>query len=194
MVENLAYYSKIEYNIAKYFSVTRKVREKMQYSAQRQSGSVIVYTIVGVLLAAAAVGAIIVAQNRGNQQIASRPITEAPQAPEDNSESEAQSDKQSEEAKQQQAQKEAAEKKAAEDKAKADAVAKQQADEKKAAEAAQQQAAAAAASPMARTGGAAQSAGNLPTTGPVEDTLSMVIGLTAILGAGYLYYHFGRRG
>lgn len=39
---------------------------------------------------------------------------------------------------------------------------------------------------MARTGGAvAQSANNLPTTGPVEDTLSMVIGLTAILGAGY---------
>lgn len=164
----------------------------MQYSAQRQSGSAIVYVIVGVLLTVVAIGAIIVAQNRGGEQIATRPITEAPQT--QGGDAESNPPKQTEEEKQQQAQKEAADKKAAEDKAAADAAAKKQAEDEKAAETAQQQAAA-AASPMARTGGAvAQSANNLPTTGPVEDTLSMVIGLTAILGAGYFYYHFGRRG
>lgn len=165
----------------------------MQYSAQRQSGSAIVYVIVGVLLTVVAIGAIIVAQNRGGEQIATRPITEAPQA--QGGDAESNPPKQTEEEKQQQAQKEAADKKAAEDKAAADAAAKKQAEDKKAAETTAQQQAAAAASPMARTGGAvAQSANNLPTTGPVEDTLSMVTGLTAILGAGYFYYHFGRRG
>lgn len=176
----------------------------MQYSDQRQSGSAIVYVIVGVLLVAASIGAIIVAQNRGGQQIATRPVTEAPQGTDNSSDSQG-ADNQQKTSEQQQKEKDqqeqdkkaAAEKqRLADEKAKADADAKRAADEKAAADkaAAEQQATATAGGPMARTG-ASQSASHLPTTGPVEDTLSMVVGLVALLGAGYGYYHFGvRRG
>ena len=100
----------------------------MQATAQRQSGSVIVYVIVGVLLTALAVGAIIVAQNRGGQQIASQPATEAPQSETGNTPDAQQPDKdKSADEQQQKAEKEAAEKKVAADKA------KQQAEAKKAA-------------------------------------------------------------
>lgn len=171
----------------------------MQVSNQRQSGSVIIYVIVGVLLAVLAVGAIIVAQNRGGLQIAQRPSTQAPQSGTSNTPADQpQGDNKSNE----QAQKEQADKKAAEQKAQQDAAAKKQADDKAAADkaaadkkAAEQQAAqqqaAATSGPMARTD--VPSASHLPTTGPVEDTLSMVVGLMAILGAGYFYYHYGRR-
>lgn len=37
------------------------------------------------------------------------------------------------------------------------------------------------------TAGAQVTTGELPTTGPAEDLLSMVIGLVAIVGAGYVY-------
>lgn len=166
----------------------------MQVSNQRQSGSVIIYVIVGVLLAVLAVGAIIVAQNRGGLQIAQRPSTQAPQSGTSNTPADQpQGDNKSNE----QAQKEQADKKAAEQKAQQDAAAKKQADDKAAADkaaadkkAAEQQAAA-TSGPMARTD--VPSASHLPTTGPVEDTLSMVVGLMAILGAGYFYYHYGRR-
>lgn len=176
----------------------------MQNSTQRQSGSVVVYGIVGVVLAALAVGAIVVAQHRGGVRIASQPATEAPRESGSESTTPSPSQGQSQDnkaAEQAQADKEAADKKAAEDKARQDVEAKKKADEKAAADkkaaderAAQQQTAAAAtpAGPMAQTGGV-QSASHLPTTGPVEDTLSMVVGLMAILGAGYFYYHYGRR-
>ena len=166
----------------------------MEYSAQRQSGSVIVYAIVGVLLAAAAVGAIIVAQNRGSQQGASRPLTEAPQTQNQGDDDKSKSTDQA--AKDQAAkEKTAADQQAAKEKAQAEA--KKQAEEKLAADkkaaeekvTADQQAA--AAGPMARAG--ADQSASLPTTGPADDMLSMLIGIVAITGAGYFYYHFGRR-
>lgn len=35
--------------------------------------------------------------------------------------------------------------------------------------------------------------GPLPETGPATDILASVIGLMAIVGSGYVYYHFGRK-
>ncbi len=49
----------------------------------------------------------------------------------------------------------------------------------------------AASGPMSRTGG--QHPTDLPETGPTEDLLMMTIGLLAIMGSGYAYYHFGRK-
>lgn len=34
---------------------------------------------------------------------------------------------------------------------------------------------------------------DLPETGPTSSTLSSVLGLMAIVGSGYVYYHFGRK-
>lgn len=171
----------------------------MEYSAQRQAGSVVVYVLVGVLLAAVAVGAIIMAQNRGGQQDVSQPAVETPPTPVSQNNDKKAADTQ-------QADKAAKDKMAAEDKAakeKAQAEAKKQAEDKltadkkaaedkAAAKKESQQVAVATDGPMARTGGS--QAGTLPTTGPAEDALGIVVGLVAIAGAGYFYYHFGRRG
>lgn len=179
----------------------------MEYSAQKQSGSTIVYVIVGIVLAAASVGAIIVAQHRGSQQVASQPSTEVVQRPADSSDSEEDEKQATDSANREKAEKEKAEKaRQAEEKAKR-AEEQKQADEKAAAErekevaakeeaarkqAEQGQVAESAQGPMARTGVDTQ-VGSLPETGPIEDTLGMVVGVIAILGAGYFYYHFGGR-
>lgn len=183
----------------------------MEYSAQKQSGSTIVYVIVGIVLAAASVGAIIVAQHRGERQVVSQPSAGVVQTPQDSSDSakdknqddaqssesgnretsekeKAEADKQAKEkAKRAEEQKQADEKAAAE--REKEATAKEEAARKQAEQA---QAAVNEQGPMARTGVDTQ-AGSLPETGPVEDTLGIVIGIIAILGAGYFYYHFGGR-
>ena len=169
----------------------------MRYSTQ-QAGSVVVYAIVGVLLVAATVGAIIVAKNRGDQQIATRPTEPVVEQSDAKDETPAKDVDKKDEKNTEDAKKEA-EEKAAREKAQEEAkkIAEEKvAAEKKAAEekAAQEQQVAAqvtADGPMARTGGDQGAA--LPTTGPVEDLLGMVTGLVVIAGAGYLYYHFGQR-
>ncbi len=178
----------------------------MQYSAQRQSGSVIVYVIVGVLLAAATVGAIIVAQNRGDQRIASRPTTETSQdrdtPPAQTDDEEADKDateqKAAEEKSRAEAERQAKEKEKEKEKAAAEQrAAEQEAEEQKAKEqaVAEQEEAAQQSDTLAQTGGEQPTAAdNLPTTGPVQDTLGAVIGLIAIASAGYVYYHSFRRG
>ncbi len=167
----------------------------MGYSRQRQSGSVVVYTIVSVLLAAMVIGAIIVAKNRASQQITTPPSEEvATQESEEQSTEDSKETAQDADKGQEDTDKEAEETAARE---KAQEEAKKLAEERAAAE---QEAAATqdqdetqvnSDGPMARTGGAQGSA--LPTTGPVEDLLGMVTGLLVIVGAGYLYYHYGQR-
>lgn len=173
----------------------------MEYSVQHQSGSVITYVIVGVLLAAVSVGAIIVAQHRGSQQLAGQPpagISQPAQdTPKENNTS-SEKDEARTEAKDEKAQEAAAKKKAAEEAQQREAKEQREEKEREAAEATtsttqeQQTPVVDVDGPMARTGGA-QPADALPTTGPVEDTLSMVIGLLAISSAGYFYYHAVRR-
>lgn len=172
---------------------------------QQQSGSIIIFVIVGVLLAAAVVGGIVLVQKRGNetantevaspfgaQQQEGRVDDKEPSAEEQNS----QEDK---EAKQKaEAEKKAAEgKKAQEERAAQEAKEKELAERAAAAEQSRQKPAAnedasVSPGPIARTGGGVQP-DDLPTTGPVEDALAATFGLMAIFGAGYVYYHYGRK-
>lgn len=168
------------------------------YTAERQSGSIVIYIVVGLLLAALAVGAVIVAQHRGSQQIASRPAGEPTQQRDDAPAEENTTDEDEKQAEKEAADKKAADEKAAQEEAEAEKRAEQKriAEEEAAKREAESQASDAQeesqTGPMARAGGP-QAASNLPTTGPVEDTLGMVVGMIAIFGAGYFYYHATRR-
>ncbi|KKW01444.1 MAG: hypothetical protein UY35_C0028G0010 [Candidatus Saccharibacteria bacterium GW2011_GWC2_48_9] len=168
------------------------------YTAERRSGSIVIYVIVGVLLAALAVGAVIVAQHRGSQQIASRPAGEPTQQRDEAPTEENTTDEDEEQAEKEAAEKKAADEKAAQEEAEAEKRAEQKriAEEEAAKKEAESEASDAPeqdqSGPMAQAGGP-QTASNLPTTGPVEDTLGMVVGMVAIFGAGYFYYHATRR-
>jgi flagellar biosynthesis GTPase FlhF len=176
-------------------------------SSHRQSGFSVVYVIVGVLLTAAVVGGIMMAQLRGRTVPTGSTIaTNQGQNKQDTSGS-GQSQSTTEKEKQTAAEKADAEKKAAEEKAAADkqAAEKKAADEKAAAAAKQQttqstpsttaqsgnaaSGSSAGSGPMARTATGSQ----MPTTGPTEDALGSAFGLIALVGAGYVYYTYGRR-
>lgn len=186
---------------------------------QQQSGSVIVFTLVGIVLAAAVVGGIIMAQKRGSTAtVATQPASQqqdgrvdgdAPKS-EKEKKAEEKAKKDAEAKKKAEAEKKAKEKKANEQKSEEQkakeraAREKREAEEKRLAEQAaeaertQQDQTPAPASdatvspgPIARTGG--PHPGGLPETGPVEDMLAAVFGLVAIFGAGYVYYHYGRK-
>lgn len=180
------------------FSRVWKVKDSMRYSAQ-QAGSVVVYTIVGVLLAVATIGAIVVAKNRGDQQITTRPSqpTVEQSDKKDNTSPKGADNENKEKLKESQ---KIAEDKAAREKAQAEAkkiaeekvaAEKKAAEEKVAEKVAQAEAQGKTDGPMTRASGDQGAA--LPTTGPAEDLLGMVTGLVVIVGAGYLYYHFGQR-
>lgn len=164
---------------------------------QRQSGSTGVFIVIGVVLAAAMIGLIVFVQKRNKQ-----PEAQSPQVAVDQPSVEKQA---AEETKRAEEQKKEADRKAADEKARKEAeqkreeeertkrLAEQQQREKAEAEkqaAAQAQQQAAADGPMARP--QTQHPSGLPTTGPVEDLLTMTIGAIAIIGAGYVYYHYGR--
>lgn len=166
---------------------------------KQQSGSVIVYALVSVVLVGALIGGIVFSQKRA-ERVAVQPGTnEQPALPapdpatpgkdEQVAQKKAEEEKDAEKAKQQQ--------KAAKDKAQkeqAQQEAKEQELARKAAEAereATQTPSASPEGPMARTGGPA--AGDLPQTGPVADAFMAALGLIAIYGAGYVYYHYGRQ-
>lgn len=139
----------------------------------------ITYLVVGVLLVAAAIGAVVVLQNRSGSDLTTRPDTtevaqrdderEVPREREDESESTG-----------------------------ADAEAPRS-DEPSESPATETPSAGPAASttpdqPAMPSGGAAsEGQGALPSTGPAQTLLGNVIGLLAIIGAGYGYYHFGQR-
>lgn len=188
--------------------MVQEVRD--MHAAQRQSGSVIIYVIVGVFLAAAAVGAVIVAQHRSGQLIATQPADNSSQQRDQDDDASSNADsntdtsekseaEQKREQEREEKEKAAAEEKKAAEEAERKAEEEQAAKERAAAQreaesdAAEEEQSAAQTGPMARTGGS-QTAANLPETGPVEDTLGMVVGMIAILGAGYVYYHATRRG
>lgn len=165
---------------------------------RNESGAVVAYIVGAVLLVAAVIGGIYYAHYSGglNEHVTLQ-IDKQDQATKD-SESKQGEPKQSSE-------KSAQEKKAETDaKAKIAAETQKKAEETKKAEEAkkaQDQAAentqnntetpAQGSTPMERNEIAA--AGALPTTGPVEDALATVIGVIALIGAGYVYYHFGRK-
>ena len=180
-------------------------------SSHRQSGFSVVYVIIGVLLTAAVVGGIMMAQLRGRTVPTGSTIaTNQGQNKEGNSNNSANGQSQSttDNEKRKAAEKADTEKKAAEEKAAADkqAAEKKAADEKAAASAKQQTAqptpstttqsgnaasggSSAGSGPMARTATGSQ----MPTTGPTEDALGSAFGLIALVGAGYVYYTYGRR-
>lgn len=168
----------------------------MQPAQRQQTGSIVAYVVVGLLLAVASVAAIVAVRNYdAGDKIASRPITEAPSDPDKAAQKSTDADKEKATKDAAEREKEQATQKAHE--AEAEAAAEQKAaDEAKAAEEAARVAAeseaATADGPMA-TAGAQVTTGELPTTGPAEDLLSMVIGLVAIVGAGYVYYHYGTK-
>lgn len=156
----------------------------MAHFTQRQTGSVVTYLIVGVLLVAAAIGAIVVVQNRSNSDLTTRPEPaeiaqqkddERPvQSPEDEQDTPgAPSDTDA-------------------DTAPAETPAPEGATEAEG-EATPSEPAAPQADTAMPTGGVATAQTALPSTGPLQTTLGNVIGLLAILGAGYGYYHFGQR-
>ena len=179
---------------------------------KQQSGSVVTFVIVGVLLAILVVGGIVVSQRRAAEhgrvadsaQNEREEIGEPTDSPEEENTSD--EDAASDEAAEEVAENEAAEREqAAQDEAEAETerqrIAEETAERERAeqAEAArvaaeQQRVAANTEGTMPTTGGGTEvtpHAGSLPETGPVEDILMMTVGLIAIVGAGYVYYHYG---
>lgn len=159
---------------------------------KQQSGSIITYVLVSIVLAGLLIGGILFSQQRASQVDDRSPATKPPMAPTDVSTNQDQQDK---EQKERQA---AEQKRAAQQQKQAAEQAQKEAKERELAEQAanaqreaSQAPAAAPDGPMARTGGVQP--GDLPTTGPVSDALGAVSGLLAIAGAGYVYYHYGRR-
>ena len=168
---------------------------------KQQSGSIVVFAIVSVLLVGGFIGAIIMAQNRAQDVVGSTPPV-AEQKPDQAQRSQSDEDR----AAKQEAERESEQKRQAEAKQKAEA-AKQEAAreaEAKERELAEQaaraereahqpatQQPAAGDGPMARTGGV--HASGLPETGPIADAFAATFGVVAIFGASYVYYHYGRR-
>lgn len=165
--------------------------------SKQQSGSIVIYTIVGVVLAGLLVGGIAFSQKRAEQLADRRGSTE--QSSEPSKQEAAEQNRQSEKETDEQAEKrrEAEESKRQQQERQAKEQAEKKARERELAEKAAQaqrdveQAPVANEGPMARTGGA--QAGDLPTTGPISDALGAVSGLLAIAAAGYVYYYYGRR-
>ncbi|NLA43175.1 LPXTG cell wall anchor domain-containing protein [Candidatus Saccharibacteria bacterium] len=180
---------------------------------KQQSGSVAVFAIVGVLLAALIVGAIVISQRRGSESRVAFGPQELRQADPgnqkqpkadkktDNPKSKDKSDKvkESEQNKDSSKQldddkrKKAEGDKSTEDKLREEAIAKakRQHEAEAAREAQPQPQTQTGDGPMSRTGGVGPA--DLPETGPAEDLLMMTIGVVAIVGSGYFYYHYGRR-
>lgn len=159
---------------------------------KQQSGSIITYVLVSIVLAGLLIGGILFSQQRASQATDRQPATKQPTIP---TEAPVRQDQQDKAKKEQQA---AEEKRAAQEQKQAAEQARKEAKERELAEqaaSAQREAiqtpAATPDGPMARTGGVQP--GDLPTTGPVSDALGAVSGLLAIAGAGYVYYHYGRR-
>lgn len=158
------------------------------YSAQRQAGSVITYLIVGVVLVAVGIGAVVAVQNRSSSDLATRPeSSEVAQQDTDerlvHEEEEQAPAPESESSRTERAESDSS-------------VAEESPDT--AAQSANTDAGAEAVAPQAEasmpTGGVAvEGQGELPSTGPMQTVLGNVIGLVAIVGAGYGYYHFGQR-
>jgi LPXTG-motif cell wall-anchored protein len=162
---------------------------------KNESGAVVSYVIGAVLLVMVVIGGIYFAHQRGS--LNSQATLELGKEATETTQNQANNDNESKEA-----EKASNEKTEADKKAEEDAQAKVAADEKKKAEeakkaeeekaqAAEDSPAATESTPMERQEVA--TAGNLPTTGPVEDILASVVGLIALVGAGYVYYHFGRK-
>ena len=174
---------------------------------KQQSGSVVTFVIVGVLLAILVVGGIVVSQRRAAEhgrvadsaQNEREEIGEPTDSPEEENTSD--EDAASDEAAEEVAENEAAEREQAEAETERQRIAEETAERERAeqAEAArvaaeQQRVAANTEGTMPTTGGGTEvtpHAGSLPETGPVEDILMMTVGLIAIVGAGYVYYHYG---
>lgn len=169
---------------------------------QTQAGSIGVFLLVSVVLAAFMISSIVWVRSRqapapnkvavqqsseqaDTQQQSQQPAPQAANEQEDKA-------KREKEAAEKEAARVAEEKRASEAKAKEAEEEKRRAEarqaEQRQTEAAQQQA---AQGPMARA--QAPVAGALPTTGPLEDAVMMTIGALAIAGAGYVYYHYGRK-
>ncbi|MGO3701573.1 MAG: hypothetical protein ACTJG2_00065 [Candidatus Saccharimonadales bacterium] len=164
---------------------------------KQQSGSVVSFVIVGVLLAILVVGGIVLSQRRGADhaveqgQTAGEPTADPEEtANNEGNDNGASTDQNADQDADKQAQEE---EKQAEEQRKKEAAEAAERERVAAQEAAEQEAAQAAENngPMARTGGGDVHAGELPETGPVEDFLMMTVGLIAIAGSGYVYYHFG---
>lgn len=154
----------------------------MAYWAQRQAGSVIVYAVVGVLLAAAAVGAIIVVQNRDSADLTTPPQPTEVAQQDERTQDDADGDRAAKEAREAEVKREEAEERAAE------AERTREADRREA-----ESTEAPAPVVDASADGTAGSQADLPNTGPEQTTLGSIVGLVAIIGAGYGYYHFGVR-
>lgn len=166
---------------------------------RNESGAVVPYVIGAVLLVAVVIGGIYFAHYRGG--LHGETTLEIGQQKTDDKQDQANkgNDTKKDDSKDTD-EKSAADKKAEEDaRAKVAAEEKKKAEEAKKAEA-QKKADAAAkeeaeadteSTPMERQEVAA--ANTLPTTGPVEDFLASIIGVVALVGAGYVYYHFGRK-
>ena len=190
----------------------------------QQSGSILSFVIVGVLLAALVVGGIVISQRRSadraalvtSEEINSGTVTEAPggDAEETTPDSDGATDENAtddatdENREEETANDEAGDESTADEGGEAGVSTDENATNDDTAQPAPSNEIAAtdpatdtdalvSNGPIARTGGGPQAAqepqhaGELPETGPAEDAVMMAVGLVAILGAGYVYYHFG---
>lgn len=173
---------------------------------QRQAGSIGAFVVVGMVFAAMLVGGIVLVKKRTSQPAVSTQNPDVTKvATQSSGASGAQSASQQNDEDRLAKEKKAAEEKARQEVAEREAKQKDEAEaaarraeeariaKEKAAEAAKaaqaQSSPATPDGPMTRTH--ESQAGALPTTGPVEDMLMMVIGAIVIVGAGYVYYHYG---
>lgn len=171
---------------------------KTMYSANHtnQNGSVAVFLIVSIVLAAAVIGGVYIVQQRGNQVRTVQPVAQQPTPTVTQEGSDSEAKKQEETKRQQEAAKQAEEaKKAAEEAQKkkqqeqATQAAKEQAAKEEAQKRAQQQTNVPQTSTApAQTVPSATGNEHLPTTGPVEDSLTQLLaaGIMIIIIGAYL--------
>lgn len=163
-----------------------------------ESGAVVSYVIGAVLLVMAVIGGVYFAHYRGDTGTQAEVPNVSDKKDDTNKSNQSGKDEKSGSSKE--ADKNTAEEKKAEDAArekiaaekqkKADAEAKAEELKSEPSSQTEKQEQPEASTPMDRREVAA--AGALPTTGPA-DLLATVVGIIAILGSGYVYYHFGRK-
>lgn len=187
----------------------------MEFSNQyKQQGSVVSFIVTGVLLSTLLIGGIVIVKRHlgGSSNSTGTNLTEiadsgqasgelsgdgATSSSQNNNDNPKEDEPKKEEEAKKQAEAEAArekEKAAAEEAKKREEAEKQVEADRLARE--QQAQAAANTTDGPSTGAQARSQAQvaaLPTTGPLEDLFMMTIGIIAILGGGYVYYHYGQK-